>query len=110
MDYSGLLSRSWNIVWNNKWLILLGILAALGSGSGGGSSFQGNFGGGGDFDNFNGNDNFDDFAQPTPEDFGLTDEQVATFLAIGIPILIVIIIVAFAVSFVLWSISRVATG
>jgi hypothetical protein len=116
MDYSALLQRSWEIVWNNKWMILLGIIVALSSGGGGGgnSGFRGNFGGGGDFDNFNGNDNFSDFGDfgqaPTPEDFGLTDEQVATFLAVGIPLLIVLVVVIFLVSFVLWGLSRVATG
>jgi hypothetical protein len=45
MDFGKLLSRSWEIVWNNKFLFVLGLLAALGSGgggSGGGSNF--NFG------------------------------------------------------------------
>ncbi len=37
MDYSNLLKRSWNIVWNNKFLFVLGFLAALGSGRYGGS-------------------------------------------------------------------------
>lgn len=32
MDYGKLLSRSWEIVWNNKFLFVLGFLAALGSG------------------------------------------------------------------------------
>jgi hypothetical protein len=32
MDYSNLLKRSWDIVWNNKFMFVLGFLAALGSG------------------------------------------------------------------------------
>ncbi len=32
MDYGNLLKRSWDIVWNNKFLFILGFLAALGSG------------------------------------------------------------------------------
>lgn len=32
MDYGKLLSRAWNIVWNHKFLFILGFLAALGSG------------------------------------------------------------------------------
>jgi hypothetical protein len=116
MDYSALLQRSWEIVWNNKWMILLGIIVALSSGGGGGgnSGFQGSFGGGDDFDNFNGNDNFNDFGDfsepPTPEDFGLTDEQVTTFLAIGVPLLIVFVVAICLVSFVIWGLGRVATG
>jgi hypothetical protein len=39
MDYGKLLSRTWNIVWNNKFMFVLGFLAALG-GSGGGSNFN----------------------------------------------------------------------
>jgi hypothetical protein len=38
MDYGALLSRTWEIVWNNKFLILLGVLVALGTGSGTGAS------------------------------------------------------------------------
>jgi hypothetical protein len=40
MDYGKLLSRTWNLVWEHKFLILLGILVALGS-SGGSSSISG---------------------------------------------------------------------
>jgi len=40
MDYGKLLSRAWNLIWEHKFLILLGIIVALGSsgGSGGLSS------------------------------------------------------------------------
>jgi hypothetical protein len=38
MDNGKTLSRSWSIVWENKWLFVLGFLAALGSGGGGGGS------------------------------------------------------------------------
>jgi hypothetical protein len=48
MDYGKLLSRAWNIIWNNKFMIVLGFLAALGAG-GGGTNFNFNLGGG-DFD------------------------------------------------------------
>lgn len=34
MDYGNLLSRSWRVVWDYKFMILLGFLAALGSGMG----------------------------------------------------------------------------
>jgi hypothetical protein len=37
MDYGSILSRAWNIIWEHKWLILLGVLVALGSSSGGAS-------------------------------------------------------------------------
>ena len=38
MDFGNLFSRSWNIVWGNKWMIVLGFLAALGAGASGGNS------------------------------------------------------------------------
>ena len=37
MDYAKLLGRAWNIIWEHKFLIFLGILVALGSSSSGGS-------------------------------------------------------------------------
>lgn len=50
MDYGNLLSRAWRIVWNNKFLFVLGFLAALGGGGGGGggagSNAQFSFGSG----------------------------------------------------------------
>ncbi|RMG89120.1 MAG: hypothetical protein D6706_21890 [Chloroflexi bacterium] len=48
MDYSELVSRAWRIVWNNKYLWVLGFFAALGSTGSGGSNFNfntGNFSG-----------------------------------------------------------------
>jgi hypothetical protein len=38
MEYSNIIKRGWNYTWNNKFLWVLGFLAALGSGSGFGSS------------------------------------------------------------------------
>ena len=38
MNYGDTLRRSWQLTWNNKWLWLLGFLAALGGGSGAGSN------------------------------------------------------------------------
>ena len=38
MDYGKLLGRAWNIVWEHKFLILLGVLVALGSAGGGGNA------------------------------------------------------------------------
>ena len=44
MDYGNLLKRSWDIVWHNKFLFILGFLAALGSGgTNGNRGGQGNF-------------------------------------------------------------------
>ncbi len=43
MDYGNLLKRAWHIVWNNKFMFVLGFLAALGSGGSGGGGGRGNF-------------------------------------------------------------------
>ncbi|UCC54472.1 MAG: hypothetical protein JSV68_10990, partial [Anaerolineaceae bacterium] len=44
MDYGNILRRSWDVIWNHKFMLVLGFLAALGSGASGG----GGGGGGGD--------------------------------------------------------------
>ena len=51
MDYGKLFRRGWEIVWQNKYLFILGFLAALGGGGGGnsGSNFNYNVPGGNDF-------------------------------------------------------------
>jgi hypothetical protein len=41
MEYGKLLSRAWKIVWDHKFMFLLGFLAALGGGSGGGGTGRG---------------------------------------------------------------------
>jgi len=38
MDYGKLLGRAWNIIWEHKFLILLGVLVALGGANGGGNA------------------------------------------------------------------------
>ncbi len=43
MDYGQLFRRSWDIVWQNKYLFILGFLAALGAGGNAGSGFNYNF-------------------------------------------------------------------
>jgi len=43
MDYGQLFRRSWEIVWQNKFLFILGFLAALGGSSGGSSGSNFNF-------------------------------------------------------------------
>ncbi len=46
MDYGNILRRSWDIIWNHKFMMVLGFLAALGNGisSGGGNGGGGNTG------------------------------------------------------------------
>jgi hypothetical protein len=88
MEYGKIVNRSVNIVWQNKFLIVMGILAALGSGSPGGGSGDGN--GNGELGQF-------------PE---LSDEIAA--LAAGA--IIALICLALFVAIVLWAISTIARG
>jgi hypothetical protein len=85
MDYGKILNRSVNIVWQNKFLIVIGILASLGSGS---------FGGGGGGGGGNGN------GAPLEDEF--------TALAVGL--IIALACVAIIVGIVLWAISTIARG
>ena len=43
MDYGKLLNRTWELVWESKFLIILGVLAALSSGLGSSTSSSINF-------------------------------------------------------------------
>jgi hypothetical protein len=91
MDYGKILNRSVNIVWQNKFLIILGILASLGSGWFGGGGGGGGDGGAGQF----------------PE-FG---EDIAA-LAAGLIIALVclVLFVGIVVWFVFWVVSTIARG
>lgn len=61
MDYGKLLSRAWQLVWQNKFLFVLGFLAALSGGGGGTISGGGGSPGGGGFTDGN-FDQMPDFA------------------------------------------------
>ena len=94
MDYGNILSRAWNIVWNHKWLFILGFLAALGS-SGGGS---------GD----GGNSNFsfpasEDFGSQFPSDFSEIFTQIAPFVIALVCFFIIL-------GIVLWLVRLVGEG
>ena len=88
MEYGKILNRSVNIVWQNKFLIVLGILAALGSGSFGGGGGGG--GGNGDLGQF-------------PE-FG---EEIA---ALAVVFIIALVCGVLFVGIVLWVVSTIARG
>jgi hypothetical protein len=94
MDYGKIVRRSVEIVWQNKFLILLGFLAAIGSGSIAGS---GGGGGGGGSGGGNG-----DISQ-----LGEWGEEIAA-LAIGFVVALICIAVIAAVIF--WIIGTVARG
>ena len=90
MEYGKIINRSVSIVWQNKFLILVGILAALGSGQFGGS------GGGG---SSAGNEDLGQFSE-----FG---DEIAAF-AVGA--VIALICVVLLVGIVLWVVSTIARG
>lgn len=108
MDYSALIQRSWEIIWKHKWLILLGVLVALGSGAGGGGG-GGGMQGGFPFDN--GNLNTNDNVDFTPPD--VSPEELAGLSALaglGIGVAITLGCVLFLIGIAAGVISRIATG
>lgn len=94
MDYGRIISRSANIVWQNKFLIILGILAALGGG--GTSSFQASGDGSGSGQPFGQPGQFPQF------------EDELTGLAVGV--IIALVCVAIVIGLILWAISTIARG
>lgn len=95
MDYGQTVSRSANIVWQNKYLIILGILAALG----GGSTSNWRFGGDG---SSSGQPQFGE-----PGQFPQIDGEIAG-LAVGV--IIALVCVAIFIGLILWAISTIARG
>ena len=88
MEYGKIVSRSFNIVWQNKFLILVGFLAALGSGS---------FGGGGGGGGGNG-------------DSGQFPEVEAEIAALAAGLIVALVCLVLIVGIVLWAISTIARG
>jgi len=89
-----LLTRAWNIIWEHKFLILLGVLVALGGAGGGGNvniSLPR-----GEVPEF-------DFRLPRPEELGLP-----TGVVVGTAI--VLIGIAIVIGIVLWAVSTIARG
>ncbi len=99
MNYGEVLGRAWNIIWEHKYLILLGVLVALGSGGGsGGTSASGNV-------------NFDNgFREPPrmPEMPRMPELPAIGGLAIGVVVLMVIALVVVGLLF--WALSTIARG
>lgn len=85
MDYGNLITRAWNITWNNKFLWVLGFLAALTSAGSNSNSFQQSY-------------NQSDFAN-NPE----------LFMAIGAAVL-VLTCVFMIIGLILWLLSIAARG
>jgi hypothetical protein len=114
MDFGALLRRAWDLVWNYKWLVLLGVIIALGSGS---SSPNFNYPGGGgapgpnfDFGNFNSGDfdnfDFDQLQRDLERDF----QEVLPGLGIVLAVLIPILCILFAIGIAIWVAAQIARG
>ncbi len=93
MDYGNLLKRSWDIVWNNKFLFILGFLAALGSGGSNPSSRA------------NGNFNYQFGPEDVPSEML---DQVTQFWAQYGALVIGVICLGVIVSIILWLVRLVA--
>lgn len=86
MDYGNIFSRAWNICWNNKWIFVLGFLAALGTGGGNNANF-----------------NFDQTAV-SPE----VAANVERALEAAVPLFVALACVAFLVGIAFWLLRLVA--
>jgi hypothetical protein len=98
MEYGTLLSRAWNIIWQHKFLILLGVLVALGNAGGSGLSSGGNVTGPAREGDFN-------FQAPTFEDF--LKEPGFGFAA---GLVVVVIGVVLLIGVALWVVASLARG
>jgi len=91
MDYGQLLTNAWRIVWSNKFLLILGFLAALGSA---GSSSNSNF-------------SYTVSGDELPPGFA---ENIELFLAGFAPILMGLICLGFVLVIVFWLVRLTAQG
>ncbi|MCP5096540.1 MAG: hypothetical protein GY943_13390 [Chloroflexi bacterium] len=98
MDYGELLQRAWRIVWNNKFMFVLGFLAALGSGGSGGGGGNSNF----NFDPSSGSNPFGTMPNGMP-DFQQFWSQYG-LLIVGL------IIFAMLLGIIFWLLRLVAQG
>lgn len=100
MDFGNLLSRAWNIVWKNKYLILLGILVVLGN-AGGSSGTRGGLQGLGEGSR----------QQIPPLDFQFESPfQNLNLPGATIALIIVLVVFAVLIAIALWVLSNVARG
>lgn len=103
MDYGEILSRSWNIIWTHKFLIILGVLVALGSGLGSGTSSGINF----SFDRDTGDMPFG--PGPMPRD-RWQDADPFAGMALPIGLVLFLVVIGLAVALVVWVIATLARG
>ncbi len=96
MDYGIMFEKAWNLIWKNKFMILLGVLVVIG-GAGGGGGSQGAAGGNGI-----------DFQQPPRFDFSAPFQNLnlPVLPMIGIGVLAVIVIILALVFWIIGTTSR----
>lgn len=101
MDYGSILSRAWNIIWTHKFLIVLGLLVALGSGVGSGTSSGINYSVDREGSGFQ-------FGPTLPDAFG----DPGAFAGPGVPVwlIVVLFLVVLVVAAVVWAISTISRG
>ena len=93
MDYGDILNRAWNIIWSNKFLIVLGLLVALSSGIGSGSS-----------SGFNASFDRDADQPQFGEPGGFRNPQVPIWLVVFLGLIVL------GIALVVWAISTIARG
>jgi len=106
MDYGELLSRTWNIIWDHKSLILLGVLVALGGSGSSGVSTGSNF-------NFRGPDL--DFDSQPPQELPELPEFPELGRGLRFPVLpvagvLALVGVALVIGLAVWVVSTIARG
>jgi hypothetical protein len=108
MDYGELLSRAWKIVWDNKWLVILGLVVALSSGgSNAGSRF--NYGG----NNYSAqNQQFDwnDLENMDQQDLEELLNTMLPIAGVGAAILIPLCCIALLIGIALWVAGTISAG
>jgi len=95
VDYGKLLNRAWELVWEHKFLIILGVLVALSSGLGTGTSSGTNI-----------------RFEADSQDLGFGSAPLAAFSDAAVPLWLALFLVGLGlmVAFVLWVLSALARG
>lgn len=110
MDYGALLRRAWDLVWHNKWLIILGLIVSLTSGGWGGGGGNSGF----DFDNGDNGQNYNyDFNEEFGDDFNFDEDFTDNLPLVGGLAMAVLIPIACLLSLIgiaLWAAGVIARG
>jgi hypothetical protein len=101
MDYGSILRRAWDIIWEHKWLILLGVLVALGSSSGSSTS---------------GRANVSNMWEEGDFDFDMPEWDIPDFRGdFGVPVVVAVLALLFislavVVGVALWVVATISRG